>query len=312
MNAAPESVSGGTPQPYPGIEFLWLEITGKCNLYCVHCYADSGPRATAGRMTTIRWLSLIDEASEMGVKSVQFIGGEPLLHPDIATLVRAARRADLSVEVYSNLTNVHNDIWDLFLTEGVSIATSFYSSNASSHEAITQRPGSYSRTVRNMERAVALNIPIRVGLIDVIKADPDGHDLEESVRFLADIGIHQIDVDRTRLIGRAIPLGEEPPDPVEELCGGCGDGRLAIDSLGDAYPCVFARWLPVGNVLEGSLESLLFSQRCASTVQELKTKFASRVTQSNEDSERLARFQLCQPCSPDQVCNPQGGCNPHH
>jgi hypothetical protein len=22
---------------------LWLELTGKCQLACVHCYADSGP-----------------------------------------------------------------------------------------------------------------------------------------------------------------------------------------------------------------------------------------------------------------------------
>jgi len=27
------------------LSFLWLEITGKCNLTCSHCYADSGQRS---------------------------------------------------------------------------------------------------------------------------------------------------------------------------------------------------------------------------------------------------------------------------
>ena len=31
------------PVEAEGLQFLWLEITGRCNLSCVHCYADSGP-----------------------------------------------------------------------------------------------------------------------------------------------------------------------------------------------------------------------------------------------------------------------------
>src|SRR5208283_2388709 len=26
-----------------GLDFLWLELTSRCNLQCVHCYAESGP-----------------------------------------------------------------------------------------------------------------------------------------------------------------------------------------------------------------------------------------------------------------------------
>ncbi len=42
---------------------LSLEITGKCNLTCSHCYAESGPRLSLrGEMATADWLRLIDEA----------------------------------------------------------------------------------------------------------------------------------------------------------------------------------------------------------------------------------------------------------
>jgi MoaA/NifB/PqqE/SkfB family radical SAM enzyme len=38
------------------LRFLWLEITGKCNLFCTHCYAESGPQAELyGNMTYCDW-----------------------------------------------------------------------------------------------------------------------------------------------------------------------------------------------------------------------------------------------------------------
>ena len=48
-----------------GLDFLWLEITPKCNLRCAHCYADSGPqRELSGEMTTDDWLRILAESAE--------------------------------------------------------------------------------------------------------------------------------------------------------------------------------------------------------------------------------------------------------
>lgn len=62
------------------LSFLWLEITGKCQLQCSHCYAESGPGGNDGVMTSRDWESVIDQAGRIGVEMVQFIGGEPTLH----------------------------------------------------------------------------------------------------------------------------------------------------------------------------------------------------------------------------------------
>lgn len=51
--------------------FLWLEITGRCQLACVHCYAESGPAGSHGLMTKADWLRVLDEAAEIGVEMVQ-------------------------------------------------------------------------------------------------------------------------------------------------------------------------------------------------------------------------------------------------
>jgi len=67
--------------------FVWLEITGRCQLECVHCYADSGPTGTHGTMATDDWRRIIDECANLSVGMVQFIGGEPTLHPDLTGLI---------------------------------------------------------------------------------------------------------------------------------------------------------------------------------------------------------------------------------
>ncbi|MBP2321212.1 MoaA/NifB/PqqE/SkfB family radical SAM enzyme [Kibdelosporangium banguiense] len=70
------------------LSFVWLEITGKCQLKCEHCYADSGPSGTDGVMTLADWSRVIDQAAGLGTRMVQFIGGEPTLYPGVARLDR--------------------------------------------------------------------------------------------------------------------------------------------------------------------------------------------------------------------------------
>jgi len=81
------------------VEFLALSITGRCQLACSHCFASSGPDGTHGTMTTDDWERLLCEAAVMGVRRVQFIGGEPTLHPGLVRLVRHAVGSGLRVEV---------------------------------------------------------------------------------------------------------------------------------------------------------------------------------------------------------------------
>ena len=79
-----------------GLTFLELEITGRCQLTCSsHCYAEAGPTRGHGSMTGEDWRRVIDEAGAMGVATVQFIGGEPTLHPEFTALVKHALDAGL-------------------------------------------------------------------------------------------------------------------------------------------------------------------------------------------------------------------------
>jgi sulfatase maturation enzyme AslB (radical SAM superfamily) len=284
--------------------FLWLEITGRCSHRCVHCYADSSPAGTHGTMTTDDWRRVIDDAAELGVEMVQFIGGEPTVHPGLPELIDHALGRGLAVEVFSHLAHVTAELWEVFSRPGVSLATSYYSDNPAEHEAITQRRGSYADTKTNIAEAIRRGIPLRAGVIDL----GDGQRAEQAQTELVDLGVPSIGYDRLRQVGRGVRADQAS---VEQLCGRCGDGVAAISPDGAVWPCVFSRWLPIGSVLEAELATILASPHAEQVRGELAEAFAARPQPAAAKCGPDPCYPDCNPaCQPN--CAPRCGptCNP--
>lgn len=271
------------------LRFLWLDLTRRCQLNCGHCYNESGPEGTHGAMSREDWVGVLDQAAGCGVRSVQFIGGEPTMHPNAAELVARALSIGLKVEIFSNMVHVPNAWWDLFQREGVSLATSYYSDRAEDHDAITGRR-SHRRTRANIGEAVRLGIPLRVGIISGSEAQR----VSETRRELEGIGVSNIRVDRVRAFGRGAQ-GQAPD--VAELCGWCGTGKASISPTGEVSPCVFSSWMSVGNVRDKPLAAILSGAAMA---------------EANASIRAVARLGVC---DPDEECNPGSpgsGCSPRN
>lgn len=249
------SIRSGSGEP-ARVSFLWLEITGKCQLECVHCYAESSPSGTHGALARSDWEGVLDQARDLGVKMVQFIGGEPTLHPDLAALINHALRQGFSVEVFSNLVHISSRLWEVFSQPGVCLATSYYADNPGQHGAITQRRGSYFRTRVNIIEAVRRSIPLRVGLINV----EDDQRVEHACRELEALGVQEVGVDWLRQVGRGI-RNQEPN--ISQLCGICGGDFVAVLPDGVVSPCPIARWITIGNVQTETLLSIVTSHKLA-------------------------------------------------
>lgn len=56
-------------------------ITNRCNLTCPHCFTASGKRSH-DEMTTAECRSMIDAMAGIGVSTIGWTGGEPLLRTD--------------------------------------------------------------------------------------------------------------------------------------------------------------------------------------------------------------------------------------
>ena len=216
--------------------FVWLEITGKCNLQCVHCYADSLPTKGHGALTQTEWENVISEAKELGVRTVQFIGGEPTLHPRFTELVRFAANTGLEIEVYTNLVRVLPWMWSLFAECNVAIATSYYSTESAIHDNITQRRGSQERTLANAREVIIRGLPLRVGIIQV---HPD-QDVVETEQMLRSLGVENVGVDSVRGIGRGLHH-HKPDRPIDALCGGGAHPQSQQSMLMVGFILAFSR-----------------------------------------------------------------------
>jgi MoaA/NifB/PqqE/SkfB family radical SAM enzyme len=202
-------------------------------------------------MTDDDWRSVIDQGAALGVSMVQFIGGEPTLHPAFADLLRYAVDAGLAAEVYTNLTHVKASWWEIFACQNVSIATSYYSDVPAEHERITNRRGCHAKTRANIAEAIRRGVVLRAGIIGV----DDRQRVDQARAELEAIGVTNIGIDYLRKVGRAART-QQGPD-ISQLCGDCGRGVAAISPTGDVWPCVFSRWMNVGNVLNTPLAEIL-------------------------------------------------------
>ncbi|MCX5231476.1 radical SAM protein [Streptomyces sp. NBC_00233] len=234
------------------LDFLSLELTSRCQFTCPgQCYAEAGPTKGHGSMSTQDWHRLIDEAVALGTSTVQFIGGEPLLHPAFTELVAHALRVGLRVRVHSNLYKVRAEHWPLFEAPRVSLATSYYSDLAAEHDAITDRVGSHAATRAAIVKAVGLGVKLRVAIVD----HGNGQRAQQARAEMEALGATAT-VDKVRALGRA--AGGLLPS-TSSLCGRCGDGKAAILPDGRVAPCEIGRFLAAGNVRETSLASVLAS-----------------------------------------------------
>jgi Radical SAM superfamily len=232
----------GHPAPGPATApgFLWLEITGKCQLTCTHCYASSSPAGNHGTMTPADWRDAITAAAHAGTTAVQFIGGEPTLHLALPDLIDHALACGLSGEVYTNLVHVSPRLWDAFTQPGLSLATSWYTDDPAQHQQITGR-NTWARTWHNITQAHQHAIPLRAGIITGIIP---GQRHTQAAAMLTALGI-PASTDHNRALGRGTK-----PDPTA-LCGACGNGIAAISPSGDIHPCPMSRWITAGNIHDG-------------------------------------------------------------
>ena len=291
------------------LEFLWLEITGRCNLKCTHCYADSGPELPLDDgMAVADWFAVLEESAVLGCKRVQFLGGEPTLHPELPALIGHARALGFErICVYTNGTRFTPAVRDALREHAVELAFSVYAATAAVHDGITARAGSFDKTIASIRWAVASGLRVRAG---VIAMPENSAHTAAARRFLEELGVKDVHVDAVRKLGRGLAYGT-PASELGELCGRCGNGKLCVSASGEIFPCALSRFAPLGNFRAAGLAGALGGARLQEFRSDLLEAFERKYPRYRRDAAHLAAT-----CSPEEdpgPCNPEqdpGPCGP--
>ena len=146
---------------YPGHP-VW-EVTGACNLKCIHCHAVSD-KAGKDELSTDEGKRLIDSiASVSAFRTLVYTGGEPLVRPDIFELLRHSQQAGLANIIATNGTLIDEEMAFKLRDHGVVChAISLDAATPAIHDMVRNQPGAFDRTLRAIEATKKAGILLQI------------------------------------------------------------------------------------------------------------------------------------------------------
>jgi len=88
---------------------VW-NMTRRCNLKCVHCYAQAKDIEFENELSTEEGKALIDDLANFGSPVILFSGGEPTLRKDLPELAAYAREKGTRAVISTNGTLIDRDL----------------------------------------------------------------------------------------------------------------------------------------------------------------------------------------------------------
>lgn len=153
--------------PYDRAPFIVIwETTRACALACVHCRADAITHRDARELTTdeARWL--IEAIRRFGDPPplLVFTGGDPLRRPDIVDLVQYGTQRGLTISLTPSATGAVTEARLRTLRDAglARLAVSLDGASAQVHDAFRGVRGSHHHTLKIIERARTLGLPIQL------------------------------------------------------------------------------------------------------------------------------------------------------
>ena len=144
---------------------IW-EVTRACALACVHCRAEAIPHRHPAELTTEEGKRLIDRVAGFGLRRPLFVltGGDPMRRRDIAELVGHAVGRGLTVGLTPSGTAAVTrarleEVRDAGLGR---LAVSLDGSDADAHDAFRRVRGSHCFTMRILDDARELGLPLQI------------------------------------------------------------------------------------------------------------------------------------------------------
>lgn len=261
---------------------LDLELTKKCNLRCIYCYADGG-RPNPNELTTGEICRVLDEARNLGAKKVTFTGGEPLIHDGFFKIAEYAHEAGLQILLYTNGTLIDQGVAERIAELRIFPCVKLDAIEAGIQDTLAGVEGAFVRIMEGIDNLMKVGYGERYQInINTVICSENIENLPElwewarrnniQPSFLrlgpkgrargSDLAVSTSELkglfERLSKIDRG--YGEEW-EPTTPFCGrGCNKQYIScyVGSQGFVQPCTGVD-IHAGNIREESLEEILAS-----------------------------------------------------
>ncbi|MEN8245296.1 MAG: radical SAM protein [Thermodesulfobacteriota bacterium] len=137
-------------------KMVTLTMTNACNLKCRHCWPDSGSVRSFPPVPTQTLKRLVQEVAGLGAEEICLAGGEPLLHPDLYSILdHAFRQAGIkNVTLQTNgilIDDADANKLKRIYNKGLLIQVSLDGAGPGTHDLV-RGDGSFERSLEGLRR----------------------------------------------------------------------------------------------------------------------------------------------------------------
>ena len=140
---------------------VW-NITRKCNLKCVHCYAHAKNQDFENELSTREGFAIIDDLAEFGVPVILFSGGEPCIRKDLPELAAYAIKKGLRAVISTNGTLITKTMAQTLKEIGLSYVGISIDGMEEINDRFRGVKGAFNAAIKGIENCKAAGI--KVGL----------------------------------------------------------------------------------------------------------------------------------------------------
>ena len=169
-----------------------IRVTENCNSRCITCYAWKNN--SQNELTTEEMKDALHQLRDVGVKNLIFVGGEPLLRPDIGELIKEA-----SLVGFENIIVVTNGLLlerkaEELVHSGVTHVTVSIDGFKSTNDEIRGIPGSYETSIKGI-KAVQKAIKrtgrdVAITILTTILLEKNFRDIPKLIEVARHLGVY--------------------------------------------------------------------------------------------------------------------------
>lgn len=203
-----------TPAP---LRMIAWELTGSCNLKCLHCRASAVDRPLPNEFTTKEALKLIDDIVSFAKPVIILTGGEPLLRHDVFEIAAYGTQIGLTMTMGSNGTLITPEVAAKIKESGIQrVAVSLESSTPPLHNEFRNVPGAFEASIKGIENLRDAGVPFQ---IDPTITARNVAEIDHIVDMSVELGAAAVHIFLLVPTGRGKELEEEeiPPEEYERV-----------------------------------------------------------------------------------------------